>query len=152
MNTQKAKRVLRSIQKIPHKRFVLHGSLVRSNTLLPNRPNLEIFTNKRKARGIREKAVYGTLISVVAVIYATLPNNTQWKYVKKEKYFHILHREEYLTPSSGYIHVCRRTSFDYGVGILASKQAVRVVRTIRVSSDVLEYLWRKRDVRFFNRP
>lgn len=149
MDTQKAKRVLRSIRKIPHRRFVLHGSLVRSNTLVPNRPNLKTFTNRRKTKRIREKAVYGTLVVEVAVIYATLPKDIQWKYVKEGRYFHVRYQGEEIGLYDGYIHVCRRTSFDCGVGILTSKRAVKVVRTIRVNADTLEYLWREKRVRIF---
>lgn len=148
MDTRKAERVLRSIQKIPHKHFVLHGSAVRSNTLVPNRPDMSSFTNQRKTKGFREKGVYGTLVREVALIYATLPNDVQWRFVRKGKFFHVRWRDKEVALHAGYIHVCRRSSFDRGALVIASKRAVKVVRTFRIDPEVLIYLWEKKRILF----
>ncbi len=147
MDTHKAQRVLRSIQKIPHERFVLHGSLTRSNTLLPNKPTLKTFRNTRKAKGLKEKAVYATRLTHVAVVYATLPNDTAWRLNKKGKCLNVLAREPEVSLFSGYIHVCRAASFDRGRLITTSGRAVKVVRTFKITPDVFAYLWHKQDLR-----
>jgi hypothetical protein len=148
VNTEKSKRILQSIRGIPHKRFVLHGSQTRSNVLLPNRPKLHSFKNKRKVRGLQEKAVYATTVLEVAIIYATLPHDTQWKFVRKGRYFHIRWREEVVTAHAGYIHVCLRTHFGRGALTTRSKKAVKVVRTYRIQPEELVYLWQKKAFKF----
>ncbi len=150
MNTDNVKRVLRSIQKIPHRHFVLHGSMRRSNTLIPHRPLLEKFKNPRKAKALRKKAVYATRVVHIAVIYATMPNDTQWKWKRKEKNFRILHREKNPVLCSGYIHVCRATSFGRGAAITSSKRPVKVVKTFRIPPDVFLHLWDNKEIQLFD--
>lgn len=152
MDTQKAKRVLRSIHKISHKHFVLHGSLTRSNTILARKPSLDTWRNTRKAKGIREKGVYATRLVDLAVLYATLPNDTMWRRVKKGRYIRILYQKPELILFRGFIHVCRADSFDKRALITVSKRSVKVVRTFRITPEVFMYLWEKKQLRIFDRP
>ena len=150
MNTLAIKLKLRSLERIPHEQFVLHGSRKRSNTLIPKRPKLESWRNKRKARHLLQKAVYATRVIAIAVIYASLPNDAQWRYVKKGRYIRVLHREPEISIYPGYIHVCRRTSFNRGALITTSKHPVRVVKTYKIPPEMLQFLWGKKQIRFFD--
>lgn len=150
MDTLKAKRILRNIQKIPHKKFVLHGSLRRSTTILPNRPSLDTFKNPRKAKGLCGKAVYATRLTCIAVLYATLPNHVHWKYSKTERCIRVLHEGPALPVYTGYVHVCRGKSFGRGGFITKSKHPAKVVKTFKVTPEVLLYLWDKKEIGFFS--
>lgn len=150
-DAEKAKRVLRSIHKFVYGEFVFHGSLARSNTLLPKRPNLRSFSNQRRTRGIRERGVYATRLVEIAALYATLPYNPQWQLVRKERYIRVLFSgEETMQISRGYLHVCRQDSFKGGGLIMRSERAAKVVRTFRVPFEVLLYLWDRKDIRFYD--
>lgn len=151
MDTQKAKRVLRSIRKIRHEKFVLHGSLVKSNTLLPRRPKLKGFKSKRKTRGIKERGVYATRLVEVAVLYASLPYDLQWQPIRRERYIRVGFVGKEIQVREGYIHVCRATSFDGRGLITRSKKAVKVVRTFRLPIDAFLYLWDRQDIRLYDR-
>jgi len=151
MDTQKAERVLRSIRNIRHEKFVLHGSPVRSNTLLPRRPKLGGFSNHRKTRGIKETGVYATRLVEVAVLYASLPYDLQWQVIRRERYIRVRFAGEEIRIRHGYIHVCRQTSFDGRGVITRSGRAVKVVRTFRVPPEVFLYLWGRKDIQLFDR-
>ncbi|HCC06352.1 TPA: hypothetical protein DEP94_03285 [Candidatus Nomurabacteria bacterium] len=151
MNTEKAKRVLRSIRKIPHKHFVLHGSLTRSNTVLLRRPNVRF----KKRKELHQKGIYATSLTEIAIMYATLENSIVWKYMLKKKEICILHKitndteKSTLNVYNGYIHVCRRHTFNQGGPLISfSKRPARVVRTFKISHEVLLYLWDKKDIKF----
>ena len=149
MDTLKAERVLRSICKaILSKRFVMHGSLGKSNTLLPKRPRGSF----KKSHNLHHKAIYGTESLLVAVMYATLPSRI-WRYKFKKHELWIKCRGEgnELNVSSGFIHLCPKSSFAGSPLISASKRAVKVVRTFPVSLEVFVYLWKKEKIKIFSR-
>lgn len=158
MNTQKAERVLRSIRKISHKHFVLHGSQTKSNTLIPKRPNVRF----KKRKELHQKGIYATSMTTIAVMYATLENSITWKYFFKKEEIEILHKipdgveESTLALYNGYIHVCHRNNFKHiGPLILFSKRPARVVRTFKISHEILLYLWDKKEIQFvpkFEKP
>jgi hypothetical protein len=107
---------------------------------------LETFKNTRRAKDIREKAVYATRVVAVAVLYATMPNYTQWRYDRKAKLIRIRHNEAELALYAGYIHVCRGTSFSRGTRIIASKRPAKVVRTFRITPEAFLYLWGRKEI------
>ena len=150
METQKAKRVLRIIRSIPHQHFVLHGSLIRSNTLLPNKPKLKF----KKHRKLNKKGVYATAVINIAVMYASMENRMKWKFIRKGGEIHVLHEKKdgeekpILNLYDGYIHVCRREIFGKaGALILFSKRPAKVVRTFKISHEIFLYLWNKKAVK-----
>jgi hypothetical protein len=150
MNTYKVKRLLRTINSISHERFVLHGSLKRCTTLIPHRPKLETFKNTRKAKPLRRKVVYATRVTDIAVLYATMPNDTQWYYEKAQKCMRVLHTDPELMLYAGFIHVCSGRNFSKGARIVSSKHSAKVVRTFKITPEVFVYLWDKKIIRIFS--
>lgn len=147
MNTQKAERVLRSIRKaLSSGKFVMHGSVRRSNTLLPNRPRI----TSRRRHNLHQKLVYATKSVLVATMYANYPCvNWRHKLRKEELWIKYEGKGNTVTFRYGFIHLALRSTFAGNHIICASEKAVNVVRTFKVDPEVFEALWQKRKIKIF---
>lgn len=128
MNQITFDRIFKRLERIPHEKFVIHGSARKSSILIPKKPRpLGVFRDK--------KAVYATLAIDVALIHAVMRGNFEYKYVKgKGVVITIKDNEVILEP--GYIHVCDRRDFKGRVIFLYSDKPVRPVEVIKVYPEM----------------
>lgn len=140
MDKRAARRVLRDIDKIPHKHFVVHGARKRQGILVPRRPLTMV-----KYKKLRKKAVYATQVTAIAVLYATNNQDLRWMYAGKGV-IEVLKPAGCLRLCSGYIHVCPKIGFK-GVEfrgnplILTSRKPVKPVRSFRAHPVMLQVLF-----------
>lgn len=129
--------LFQEIEKIPHSKFVLHGSGSVSKLIIPRKPrewhNRDEFMVKR---------VYGTLLLEVAVFYATIDvSKDRWGWgISKDGLVLKLASLKSLQLRMGYIHVIPREHFKinhHGI-MCASKVPVKSVKIFRVSPSLLK--------------
>lgn len=134
VDTTSAIKVIKCIEKISHRKFVIHGSIRKTSILTPKRPK-----PKAKNKLLRQRAVYATSFVEIAIMYAVINGYPKWKLVKG-KGFCLSIPKDGLLVSGGYIHVCKRKDFNWDPVVSFSKKPVRVVKVIRVPALALKVL------------
>lgn len=146
MDTQSAERLLQRIHRIPHKKFVLHGAPRPHRVLLPQKQRYS-----RLPRRFREKAVYGTAYTPVAVLHALLPIEPRWKYIRGMGIQVFVSGDELSVENYGYIHVCRKEGFRGNALIYSNRARVRAVRILKISPTILRLLHESGHLEFVRR-
>ena len=141
MDTLRIERCVRSIERISHKKYVIHGALRRRTHLVPHKPSPTVNNKKLRKRG-----VYATSVAIVGILYATYRGDPIWKYARG-KGFRLRVTGDGFNVSDGYIHICERRNFKGGKFVSYAKKSVRVLRSIRVRHGVLKYLLDKKHIR-----
>lgn len=134
------KRILKSIERIPYDRFVIHGSGVRKSTLLPRKPAP---TTNYKLH--HRKAIYGTRFVEIAIIYAVVDGDPKWRNVRGEGIFLFVPKEG-LVLRDGYVYVCPHRNFTPHNFVCLSTRPVKPERVIKVPSTALEELCRAKRI------
>ncbi len=145
MNTLSAERLIRRIERIPHKEFVLHGSTRRRRLLIPRKPTLT--TNNKE---LRRRAIYATSFVHIAILYAVVADDPRWKCSLK-KSMRVLVPKDGLPVVSGYVHVCDRSLFTKNPYVSAATRPIRVKSVIKIDYRVLKHLLDKGEIQLVDK-
>ncbi len=129
-----AGKILKRIEKISHKKFVIHGSITKRSVLIPKKP-----LPSARVKTFHQKAVYATSVVEIAILYAVIHGDPRWKYIPKEGFCVIVPEGGYKL-CEGYIHVCLRKDFKGGPLASFSKKPVVPTDVIKVHPDMLTIL------------
>ena len=127
---------------LPAAEYALHGSTTLHEVLksyLP-RQHPDLLPEYRK------KAVHGTLVTEVALMYATILESQDfwgWQFKPKKRPHLFLISPARTRISAGYVYICKRTSFVATIApglVCLSPRQVKPVRILRIQPNILEVL------------
>lgn len=143
--------LLEYLDGLPEERYALHGAREKHWTLepaFPNQPSL-------KEKSYNRLAVYGTLMTEIALLYATIHEYSQnWGWLldlESDSPGLIVRGPKGMEQGDGYVHILYRNDFQIVVPpglVCISANAVQPFKILEVPAGILDTLQKKGRVRF----